>query len=46
MSEIKDEEMLLVTSNTSSTPPNCVHLSNQYRNQDWTSASQYFNFSL
>lgn len=32
MPEIKDEEMLLVTSNTSSAQLNCVHLSNQYRN--------------
>lgn len=40
MSEIKEEEMLLVTSNTSSRQPNCVHLSNQYRNEDCTSASQ------
>jgi len=39
MSEIKDEGMLLVTPNTSSTQPNCVHLSNQYRNQDWTSTT-------
>jgi len=39
MSKVKDEEMLLVTSNTSSIQPNCVHLSNQYRNRTWISAT-------
>jgi len=44
ISKIKDKEILRVTSNTSSTQPNCVHLSNQYKNQDWTSTTEYFNF--